>query len=119
MSDYIERGLRRARGPNLPTVGAVCRDDEGRFARFSVRMDGGRVAEVSFRATPCATLIAYCEVAAERIAGRAPTAAAGGLRPSDIADALPQVPEHKRDRARLAALALIATIGRVSEETAA
>jgi hypothetical protein len=116
MSDYIDRGLRRSRSPMLPLVGAVCEDDGGRVARFSLRVEGELITDVRFQASPCATLVAYCEVAAERVIGQTLPAAARRLRPGDLSVALPLVPLAKRTRALLASQALIATIIKVAQD---
>lgn len=106
MSDYIDRGLRRVRADVPHVHGPECRDDEGRVARFGVQLTAGVVTAVGFRASPCATLIAYCEAAAERVSGLPVAGALRALRPADLALDLPGVPPVKRDRARLAARAL-------------
>jgi hypothetical protein len=110
MSDYIDRGMRRARATTPPVCAAECRDEEGRFARFGVQTDGGVITAIGFRASPCATLVAYCELAAERASGRPLAAAIRSLLPPDLALALPAVPVAKHDRARLAARALTIAI---------
>jgi hypothetical protein len=110
MSDYIDRGLRRSRRPMLPHAGVVCEDDDGRFARFSVRIEDEVITDVGFQASPCVTLVAYCEVAAEWVTGQTLPAAARRLRPADLSGELPLVPEAKRVRALLASQALVATI---------
>jgi len=110
MSDYIDRGQRRARAASPPVQAPECRDDEGRFARFGVQLTDGIVTAVGFRASPCATLIAYCEAAAERVSGRSLAAALRALAPADLACALPAVPPAKHDRARLAARALLVAL---------
>ena len=110
MSDYIDRGLRRQRRPPLPIVGARCRDEAARFARFSLRVEDGVITEVAFDATVCATLVAYCEVAAERVTGLTVAAAVRRIRPHDLTRELPVVPPLKRDRALLAARALVAAL---------
>jgi NifU-like protein involved in Fe-S cluster formation len=116
MSDYIDRGLRRIRSPMLPMVGAECQDDGGRVARFSLRVEGDVIADVRFRASPCVTLVAYCEVAAEWVTGQTLPVAARRIRPGDLALELPRVPPVKRDRALLASQALIATIVEVAKD---
>lgn len=110
MSDYIDRGMRRARSTHANDLAAGCLDDEGRFARFGVQVDSGVIAAVGFRASSCTTLIAYCEIAAERVSGLPPTTAIRSLRAADLARALPSVPAVKRDRAQLAARALMTAL---------
>lgn len=119
MSDYIDRGLQRRRRASLPIAGAARSDEAGHFARFSLRLDHGVVTEVAFDASLCVTLIAFCEVAAERATGLAVRAAAQRVGPQALTAALPLVPASKRDRAFLAAQALAIALGQsVAEESA-
>lgn len=110
VSDYIDRGMRRARSTRPQELSAECLDEGGRFARFGVEVGGGVVTAVRFRASACTTLIAYCEVAAERVCGLSLTAAIRSLRAADLAQALPSVPAVKHDRAELAARALMTAL---------
>jgi len=116
MSDYIDRGLRRARSATLPIVGDA-RHDAGRFARFSLRVERGVITGVAFDASVCGTLVAYCEVAAESVTGLTIPAAARRMRSLDLTSALPLVPAYKRDLALLASQALITTIVQATRET--
>ncbi|MGH9174310.1 MAG: iron-sulfur cluster assembly scaffold protein [Vicinamibacterales bacterium] len=100
----------RRRAPALPIAGGLRYDDCGRFARFSVRVNDGVISDVTFDASMCVTLVAYCEVAAEWVTGLAIPAAARRVRPLDLMGALPLVPPDKRERALLAAQALMATV---------
>jgi hypothetical protein len=110
MSDYIDWGLRRRRRPALPVTGAVRRDLDGRHATFSLAIEDGRVADITFDATACVTLVAYCELLCRQIQGLTPRAAVIAIRPLDVVSALPLVPMSKRDRALLASQAIIATL---------
>jgi NifU-like protein involved in Fe-S cluster formation len=110
VSDYIDRGMRRARATRQEALAAECVDEAGRFVRFTVEVRGGVVTAVGFRASWCTTLIAYCEVAAERVSGLPVAAAIRSLHPVDLAQALPSVPPSKRDRAQLAARALVTAL---------
>src|SRR4051812_36419402 len=67
VSELVERGFRVIRAPSLPIEGSRCDDAEGNAACFSLDVRDGRIAAVRFRATPCATLIAYCELIAETV----------------------------------------------------
>src|SRR4051812_47351480 len=69
VSELFERGYRRNRAAPLPIEGMRCTDDDGTFARFSLDVLDGRIASVGFRASTCATLIAYCEYIAEVVPG--------------------------------------------------
>ena len=114
MSDYIERGQRRARADTPPVQAPECRDEEGRFARFGVQLTDGIVTGVGFRASPCVTLIAYCEAAAERVSGLPLPTALRALRPADLALDLPSVPPARREHAVLAARALVVALADVA-----
>jgi NifU-like protein involved in Fe-S cluster formation len=107
LSDYIDDGLRRSRLTASTGLGAACRDEAGHVVRFGVDIANGVVTSVGFRASTCVTLVAYCEVAAQRVSGQRVAEALRTLQPADIARALPSVPAVKRDRARLAARALV------------
>jgi len=107
--DYIERGLVRNRSEPLPVIGDVLRDSHGRMAQFSVQLDDGVIESVSFKASFCVTLIAYCELLAEWATG-ATLRRAAGIRPADLAVALTCVPPDKRDCAMLAKAALSSAI---------
>jgi NifU-like protein involved in Fe-S cluster formation len=115
LSDYIDDGLRRSRLTASDALGAACRDDAGHVARFGVHIADGVVTSVGFRASTCVTLVAYCEVAAQRVSGRRVAEALRTLQPADIARALPSVPPAKRDRAQLARALLIALLEQAKE----
>ena len=115
MSDYIDRGLRRARSATLPIVGDA-RHDAGQFARFSLRMERGVITAVGFEVSVCGTLVAYCEVLAEWVTGLTIPAAARRIRPLDLTSALPLVPADKRDLALLATQALMTTVIQAAKE---
>jgi NifU-like protein involved in Fe-S cluster formation len=69
VTELFERGFRRNRAAPLSIEGALRADAEGNAARFSVEIAKGKLAAVNFRATTCATLIAYCELIAELVPG--------------------------------------------------
>jgi hypothetical protein len=110
LTDFIDRGLRRLRADRLPIVGDIRRDDGGRYARFSIRVADGLITDVAFEATTCATLVAYCEVAAESVTGLTVDAAAQRVRVRELVAALPRVPADKRHRALLVAPAVISAL---------
>jgi hypothetical protein len=119
ISDYIDRGLRRRRAPPLPVRGETRWADDGRFARFSLRMERDVIADVSFDASTCATLVAYCELAAERVAGLDLHAAVRRICARDLADAMTTVPVAKRGLALLVSQALMGAIVRAAMEGSA
>ena len=109
VSELFERGFRRSRQPPLAVGGMTCRDAEGQSASFSLDVADGRIARISFRASACATLIAYCELIAELAIG-ARIEMARGLTSDDLVAALPGVHPFKQVRAALAVAALRAVL---------
>ena len=107
----FERGYRRSREAPLTIEGATCTGAEGNDASFSLDIDApdGKIAAVSFRASCCATLIAYCEFIAE-IAPGFRLEIARGLTPQNVVESVPGVPPLKRDRALLAIAAFRAAL---------
>jgi NifU-like protein involved in Fe-S cluster formation len=116
VSELLERGLRRNRQAALAAEGADCTDAEGNRARFSVAIGHGKVAAVGFRATSCATLIAYSELIAEIVPGMR-LGLATGLAARDPIDALPGVPPLKRERAVLPVAAFRSALASTQTET--
>jgi NifU-like protein involved in Fe-S cluster formation len=109
VSECFDSGLRRSRSQPLPIQGEVRASDQGLVARFSLRLRGGRIAGVSFKASTCVTLVAYCEVLAELVEGLV-LAEAVRLSTSHLVAQLPGVPVAKRDRAALAWSAFVAAV---------
>ena len=105
VSELFERGFRRSRETPLSLQGEPQTNSEGYFARFSLELAGERIADLRFQASPCATLIAYCELIAETLPG-ARLDIARALTGADLVQKLSGVPAMKRDRAALAAAAL-------------
>ena len=104
VSELFERGFRRCRAMPLPIEGAPCTDADGNRARFSLDVADGRIVGAVFRASSCATLIAYCEFIAE-VAPGFRLDIAKQLTPANLVEGLPGVPALKRDRAVLAVAA--------------
>jgi len=115
VSELLERGLRRNRQPALAVEGIACTDAEGNAARFSLDVtDDDRIAKVGFRASPCATLIAYSELVCELATG-ARRELAGGLTSQDLIAALPGVHPLKQARAVLALAAFRAALAAIAQ----
>jgi NifU-like protein involved in Fe-S cluster formation len=113
VSELFERGFRRSRTPPLPIEGTAFTDADGNTARFSVDVTGETIAGVSFQASSCATLIAYCEYLAEVTPGfRLDIASA--FTAASLVEALPGVPTLKRARAVLAVAAFRAALAQAS-----
>jgi NifU-like protein involved in Fe-S cluster formation len=109
VSELFERGFRRNRAAPLTIEGPPCTDAEGHAARFSLDLRDGKLTGIGFRASSCATLIAYCEYIAESAAGARP-AIARELTAQNLAEAVPGVPALKRERAVLAIAAFRAAL---------
>ncbi|NWG23612.1 MAG: iron-sulfur cluster assembly scaffold protein [Pseudorhodoplanes sp.] len=113
-SELFSRGFRRNREAPLPIEGAPIADAEGHSAAFSLALAGRTVADIRFRATSCATLIAYCEYLAETLAGLSLSLALA-FSSQDLAAAVPGVPAQKQARAILAVAAFRAALAAASE----
>jgi NifU-like protein involved in Fe-S cluster formation len=114
VSELFERGFRRNRTEPLSIEGAAFTDADGNTARFSVDVTGGTIVGVSFRASSCATLIAYCEYLAEVMPGfRLDIASA--FTATSLVEALPGVPAFKRARAVLVIAAFRTALAQASD----
>jgi hypothetical protein len=109
VSELFERGFHRNRKAPLPIEGISFSAADGYSARFSVAATDGRLADIAFRASSCATLIAYCELIAEMAQGFR-IEIARGLTATDLIETLPGVPSLKRERAVLAIAAFRAVL---------
>jgi NifU-like protein involved in Fe-S cluster formation len=109
VTELFERGYRRNYAEPLSIRGMALTDAEGNRAEFSLELAAGRLAAIGFRATTCATLIAYSELIAETVPGFA-IGIAREFSAADLIDALAGVPELKRARAALAISAFRAAL---------
>ena len=109
VGELIERGFRRNRAAPLPIEGGECADADGNAARFSLEVADGRITAAGFRASSCATLIAYCEFIAELAPGFR-LEIARELTAANLVEGLPGVPALKRERAVLAIAAFRAAV---------
>lgn len=100
-SELCDRGLRRSRLEPLALVGPILYGNDGLTAQFSLRFEGDAVTSIRFKASSCATLLAYCELIAELAVGRS-IAECAQLSAGALVAALSDVPVFKRDRATLA-----------------
>ncbi len=100
VATWFDRGVRRSRGRWLAISGRPCSDGNGLRLRFCLEVEDGVILDAAFEGTTCVTLIAYCEVLAEWVAGM-PLADAIRISPRDLVRALPGVPPSKQDRAVL------------------
>ena len=109
--DYFNQALRSPRDPDLPVQGELISGNDGLSAQFFAEVQGDRLTRVSYRCATCVTLVAYCELLAETLAGLSP-AEVMLVKTSDLIDALPGVPSFRYDRAGLALGALQSAVGR-------
>ena len=109
VAELFDRGFRRSREAPFAIDGAPCTGAEDNTASFSLDIADGRIAAVGFRASCCATLIAYCEYIAE-ITPAFGLSIARELTATNLVDSLPGVPALKRDRAVLAIAAFRAAL---------
>lgn len=114
VSELFDRGLRRSRQAPLAIAGAP-HHLNGFTAAFSIDTDGGTLTGVRFKASTCITLVAYCELIAEMMAGET-IAAALALAPADLVAELSDVPALKRDRAPLAIVAFREALASISSD---
>ena len=101
VAELFERGFRRNRETPLAIEGQLCTGPEDNTASFSLDAADGKIAAVGFRASCCATLIAYCEFIVQ-IAPGFRFEIARGLTAQNLIEGLPGMPALKRDRALLA-----------------
>ena len=110
----INTMMRRVTG-ELPTPsGDVIRAPDGVWVQFAVTTSDGIVEEEQYRAGSCATLVAYCEVLGEIVAGR-PLREAMRCSPEELVARLPGVPLFRQDHAALAVHALWSAVARTIE----
>jgi NifU-like protein involved in Fe-S cluster formation len=109
VAELFEKGFRRSREEPRTIAGPACAGAEDNTAAFSLDVAEGRIAAVGFRASCCATLIAYCEYIAE-IAPGFSLVIARELTATNLVDSVPGVPALKRDRAVLAIAAFRAAL---------
>jgi hypothetical protein len=112
-SELFERGFRRTREPPFAIEGAVCTGPDGNTARFSIALSGDRLGAIRFQASPCATLIAYCELIAETLSGHS-LEIARTLTPQELVRQLTGVPLLKQNRAALAVAAFASALAAAS-----
>jgi NifU-like protein involved in Fe-S cluster formation len=113
VSELFERGFRRTREPPFAIKGTECTDPEGNAASFSLELSGDKLSAIRFQASPCTTLIAYCELIAETLPGRS-LEIARAMTPHELARRLTGVPPLKQNRAVLAVAAFASALAAAS-----
>src|SRR5262245_8572597 len=91
VAELFNQGFRRNREAPRSIEGAACAGADGNEASFSLDIIDGTIVAVGFRASCCATLIAYCEFIALSAPGFA-VAIARELTVTDLIMAVPGVP---------------------------
>jgi len=114
VSELFERGWRRNRAATRAVEGARCSNADGYSACFSLDVADGKIAGVGFRASSCATLLAYCEYIAEIVPGYGLDIATA-LTAKNLIENLPGVPALKQDRAVLAIAAFRAALAAAAQ----
>ena len=95
--------------------GEIQKGSDGAFVQFAVSIDPmGNFLKIKYRSTSCATLVAYAELAGERLMARA-AVEAFRIDPPTLIDWLPGVPEYKHGRAKLVLQALWSAVARTLE----
>ena len=112
--DYFNLGLQRGKHASLPHVGDEIQGPAGLTVRYQLRVEHGVVQQVSFKASTCVTLVAYCEMLAQWATG-IPVRDAICICAKELADSLVGVPTCKRDRAWLAVQAMRQAVGAAIE----
>jgi NifU-like protein len=108
-SELCDDGLRRTRLDPFALAGRPVRGNDGLSAQFSLRHRDGVVTAIRFRASTCATLLAYCELMTGLATGRSVTECLA-FTPQLLVSELPGVPVLKRDRAVLAVAAFASAV---------
>jgi NifU-like protein involved in Fe-S cluster formation len=109
VAELFERGFQRNREAPRAIAGASCTGAEDNTVSFSLDVSDGRITGVGFRASCCATLIAYCEYIAAIVPGFQLEIACE-MTAANLVDSVPGVPALKRDRAVLAIAAFRAAL---------
>ncbi len=107
----------RVRRLTLPCVGLEQRGEGGRVAQFALRVADGRIAGVQYRASTCATLLAYCQCLAELLRGR-PLRQAARVTPWEVAERVLGVPPQSRAHLIPAYLAALDAVRRAQQAPA-
>ncbi len=105
MLDYFNLGLQRGEHTALPIVGETVQGPVGLTVQYQLLVEQGVISRVSFKATTCVTLVAYCEMLAQWATGMALREAVC-IRAEELAKSLAGAPTCKRDRAWLAIQAM-------------
>lgn len=110
LQDLLERALRRShwRGPGTHT-GSAHDPEEKLTVIMHVDVSKGRIVRIDYRATTCATLLAYCELLVNLVCGMS-LDRVRRLKDTDLVERVRGVPPHRRARAALPIAALGAAL---------
>ncbi len=112
--DYFVRACRRPIPPESERglAGDTVENTNGYYARFWIDAPRGRVQNIHYSATSCATLLAICEHIAELAAGQDLTGESA-VSVDQLLHLHPEVPPEKRESVILAVTAFHAAATRV------
>jgi NifU-like protein involved in Fe-S cluster formation len=96
--------MRRPR-TQLPDSSPLVAGDDGVSVRFALEWSNELISGVQYRSSTCATLLAYCEVACDLIAGMS-REELSALSATDLQAMLPEVPAARRSRSELVVRAI-------------
>lgn len=114
VTDYVLYPCRRSSEPLPASGGELVTGMDGAGVQVLAEVAAGRVAAFTYRASSCATLVAYAEVLGELVVGLRP-AEAMQITPERLIAALAGVPVYRQERAVLVARAWWSALARCLE----
>ena len=115
VTDFFMNPCRRTTADLPFPQGETQKGTDGAFVQFVVSVDrADNLMDVKYRATSCATLVAYAELAGERVVGQSAVEALR-IDTATLTGWLPGVPDYKNDRARMVVQALWSAVARAVE----
>lgn len=110
LKDLFEAALQRPRPRDFGNRAGRAADETQRLlVEIVLDIQDGVVSQAEFRATTCATLLAYCELLVRMVRGQR-TLEALRIRAEDLVDRVRGVPPYRQSRASLAVAALRAAL---------
>ncbi|MGB9620391.1 MAG: iron-sulfur cluster assembly scaffold protein [Armatimonadota bacterium] len=110
LKDLFEAALKRPHPREFGNRNGRAADETQRLqVVISLNIQDGVISQADFRATTCATLLAYCELLVRMVNGQRIEDALR-VRAEDLVDRVRGVPPYRQSRARLAVAALHAAL---------
>ena len=110
LQGLFEAALRRPHSMKTAShVGQAADEGERLQVVMGLEVRNGAVAEADYKATTCATLLAYCELLTRMVKGRT-VAEAARVRAENLIERVRGVPPYRHSRAALAVRALQAAL---------